>query len=151
MKSPERPSKLDPFAQEIVAWRSEGKGYRTIANLLKNRKNLNISFVTVARWYNKRNAHVAQRIERAELQIEVTQQVIESEWATQMSEFHGNYRQALEGGDEPAAVAWARLYHDSWKAMMQKVIPTPTPVTLADQTKDQMSVEEFRRLIIGGE
>ncbi len=143
-----RKSKLDSYASEIIKWRVEGRNYREIADLLRGR-GLRVAFVTVARWYRRQMSLDTQQQTRVALQIQAAKVVMESEWATQMSEFYGNYRQALTDGNTPAAVAWARLWHEAWKAMLQKVVPNPRPVSLAMESEDRMSIEEFKTLILG--
>ncbi len=171
------PSKLDPFTDDIIQWRVEGKTYRDIAALIKG-KGVDVSFAAVGVWWRSQIGLVTTQQQKAATQFRATRTVIETEWAEQMHEWKGNYDAAKEAGahaekmflecasadDEagmerwdnerrsagPAMAVWARLYHDAWKAMMSKLIPSPTPVSLSDESVERMSVEEFRKMILEG-
>ena len=43
-------SKLDLLAHEVIAWRRQGKSYRTIEKLLKEEHGLKVSYRTVQAW-----------------------------------------------------------------------------------------------------
>ena len=162
-------SKLDPYADEIIQWRVEGKDYRQITALL-GEKGIDVTFPTVSRWYRKQASLVTQQQARVALQIQVTRELIETEWAKQIHEFYGNYALAKEQGqhaeeeyqravDEndaaaqerwdlerhtgPAMAVWGRLWVDAVKAVAAKLVPSPTPVTLAAEGEGGMTAQEF--------
>ena len=54
-------SKLDPFAQEVIAWRKQGKSYRSIEKLLKEEHGIKkLSFRTVQAWLVRNHPELAE-------------------------------------------------------------------------------------------
>ncbi|MCJ2530769.1 MAG: hypothetical protein LN413_00410 [Candidatus Thermoplasmatota archaeon] len=163
-------SVLDSYADQVIAWRLEGKTYREIAALLKEENGVAISFVAVGNWYRRQALQVKTARGQAALQIQLTRELIETEWAKQIYEFYGNYdaakkqgqhaeaeyQRALEANqaDEaerwdlerhtgPAMAVWGRLWVDAVKTVASKLVPTPTPVRLATEKEGEMTAEEF--------
>ncbi len=165
------PSKLDPFADEIIALRENGEGFRAIANFLKERRDTPVHHATVAAWYKARTSLTTrQALQRGDAKLLVTRELIETEWAKQIQEFYGNYdaarkqgqraeaeyRRAVEAEDAeaqerwdlerhtgPAMAVWGRLWVDAVKTVASKLVPSPTPVRLAAETEGEMTAEEF--------
>ena len=151
MKSPERPSKVLPYIDEILQWRAENMGTRAIARRLKEEKGFSVSHNTVAREIARRLRPVAiQAIYKAEVRTSITRELIESHFGRILAEAEAGFEEAREIGDTDHAQRWMALWEKTAHDLASKFIPTPTPGTLATET-DRMSIEEFRRLIMGGE
>jgi intein-encoded DNA endonuclease-like protein len=54
-------SKLDLLAHEVLAWRRQGKSYRSIEKLLKEEHDLKISYRTVQTWLVRKPSRAGRR------------------------------------------------------------------------------------------
>ncbi len=149
MKSPERPSKVDPYIDEILRWRAENMGTRAIARRLKEERGFSVSHNTVARQIARRLRPVAiQTIQKAEVRTSITRELIESHFGRILAEAEAGFDGT---SDEIVKQRWMALWEKTVHDLAAKFIPSPTPVTLADETRGRMSAKEFWRRIKGGE
>ncbi len=144
MKSPERPSKVAPYIDEILRWRAENMSTRAIASRLKEEKGVTVSHNTVAREIARRIRPVAvQTIQRAEIRASITRELIESHFGRILAEAEAGFEQASERGDSDHAQRWMALWEKTVHDLASKFIPSPAPVTLAKEAEGAMSAEQF--------